>query len=830
MAAGADEIHGIIIVGGGICGLATALALHRKGISSLVLERAETLRATGAGIGIQVNGWRALDQLEVGNELRKLAMPLSGSACRMDKRDIHDSSRAIKVPIRTEFRCLKRSDLLETLAKHLPVGSIRFGCQVEAISLEPITRFPVVSGNDGTSIKAKHAVFAIYPEGHNFANRFQQLIGDGVNFRLIPIDDKIVSFNAIHLQPSKADCSTISRNMELIQLVTLQRMQGFPEEIIDLVRHCDTASLSFTQFCYRAPWHMAFETFQQGTVTVAGDAMHVMGSFLGQGGACGLEDTVVLARCLARTTMSEGVNHSGDDRKLGKSIENGLRLYVKERRWRILMLSFQTFLMGVLVAASSGFKKVLATTVLAVLFRSNCKPKEHTRNSRTPLTRAVPTPGPTHSHWKSWAEWIVEAQARLRRGRSTRRGLSIHVTDRAVTRRALVQHSAAFLDRPATSVPSTILTRSRHHNVLSAPYGPYWRAVRGHVAAGALHPSRLGQLGDLVRALRSGAPAGESLHFAVFSVIAEMCFGEDVVYELGEARLRAILRFQRDLLLALPSFWVFVKYPRIGRLLYTSRWRQLLALRRQQEVSFLPLVAEVRNRKTKARHGSTFTAYVESLRELRVHEDGDRAVTDGELVSLISEFLGAGTESTASALEWTMDNLVKHPEPQRKLRLEVDAVVGSSRDRTVEAADLSRMPYLKAVVLERLRRHPPVPFVLRHVRGRDADAAAGALGVPRLPGGGATVNFLVGKIGRDPAAMMPFGAGRRICPGLAPVVFYLEYFVANLAREFERWEADGEEVDLAEFHGSFFTLMDRPLRARLVPQDAAAAAAARPAK
>jgi cytochrome P450 family 89 subfamily A len=62
-----------------------------------------------------------------------------------------------------------------------------------------------------------------------------------------------------------------------------------------------------------------------------------------------------------------------------------------------------------------------------------------------------------------------------------------------------------------------------------------------------------------VRALRSGAPAGESLHFAVFSVIAEMCFGEDVVSELGEARLRAILRFQRDLLLALPSFWLFVK-------------------------------------------------------------------------------------------------------------------------------------------------------------------------------------------------------------------------------------------------------------------------------
>jgi cytochrome P450 len=84
-----------------------------------------------------------------------------------------------------------------------------------------------------------------------------------------------------------------------------------------------------------------------------------------------------------------------------------------------------------------------------------------------------------------------------------------------------------------------------------------------------------------------------------------------------------------------------------------------------------------------------------------------------------------------------------------------------------------------------------------------------------VPGGGATVNFLVGKIGRDGAAwsdptefkperflpgedgegvdltcmrelkMMPFGARRRACPGLAMGMLHLEYFVANLVREFE---------------------------------------------
>lgn len=70
-----EEIE-IVIVGGGICGLATALALHRKGIKSVVLERSESLRATGAGIAVHTNGWRALDQLGIGSKLRQNALPL----------------------------------------------------------------------------------------------------------------------------------------------------------------------------------------------------------------------------------------------------------------------------------------------------------------------------------------------------------------------------------------------------------------------------------------------------------------------------------------------------------------------------------------------------------------------------------------------------------------------------------------------------------------------------------------------------------------------------------------------------------------------------------
>ena len=148
--------------------------------------------------------------------------------------------------------------------------------------------------------------------------------------------------------------------------------------------------------------------------------------------------------------------------------------------------------------------------------------------------------------------------------------------------------------------------------------------------------------------------------------------------------------------------------------------------------------------------------YVDSLLGLRISEDGGggggRNLTEREMVSLRSEFLVAGTDSTAAVVQWIMANLVAQPEIQARLRDEIHQVAGACIVH-IEEEDLPRMPYLVAVMLEGLRRHPPGHFVLPH-----AVAATGVVEeygyamledfrVPRH----ASVNFKVAGMGLDEA-------------------------------------------------------------------------------
>ncbi|XP_009361911.2 monooxygenase 1-like [Pyrus x bretschneideri] len=381
-----DTRESIVIVGGGICGLATALALHRKGIRSVVLERSNRLPATGVAIIVHLNGWRALDQLGVASLLRQTSFPiLSGQFISLGSGEIEDMDVG-----KEELRVLKRTDLISVLADNLPPNTVRFGCEVHSVKLNPGTSSPVLQLQDGTILNPKVVIgcdgvnsivsnvmgvkapnifricvirgFTRYPDGHEFGSEFTLTRKDDTQVGRLPMTKNLVYWFMTRKHSSQD--SAASKDQKLIRELGVKSVEGFPTSTIEMFKNCELESLHLTEYVrYHTPWDILRKPSRAGTVSLAGDAMHTMGPFLAQGGSAALEDAVVLARCVAQKTC---VDPSGRGTKL--MVEEALDQYVKERKTRVLRLSLQTYLIGKMFHTSSQFVKLICVVLLAILF------------------------------------------------------------------------------------------------------------------------------------------------------------------------------------------------------------------------------------------------------------------------------------------------------------------------------------------------------------------------------------------------------------------------------------------------------------------------------
>lgn len=437
----------------------------------------------------------------------------------------------------------------------------------------------------------------------------------------------------------------------------------------------------------------------------------------------------------------------------------------------------------------------------------------------------------------------------------------IFIFDGALAYQALVQKGSLFADRPKPlHIPKII--SSNQHTITLAGYGPLWRLLRRNLTSMILHPARimdfhsarkwvLDILLNRLRTLSGAGPVKVVDHFQVsmFHLLVVMCFGD----KMEESQIEEIKAAFQELLASLFSRFRVLNFRQawLTRILFRGRWNEFYKLKKKQEDLLIPYI-----RKQISRTKSESTCYLDTLLTLEIPCGTNESITSGtrklneeELVSLCFEFLNAGTDTTSTTLQWIMANLVKYPNIQYKLFEEIKGVVGEVATEVREDA-LSKMPYLKAVVLEGLRRHPPGHFVLPHSVTQEAE-----LGGYKIPKN-ASINFAVAEMGWDSEVwedpmmfkperfmgmimdrdinleefdmigfgsheikMMPFGAGRRICPGRGLALLHLEYFVANLVWNFE-WKAiEGDEVDLAEKQ-EFTIVMKHPLHTQISPRQA----------
>ncbi|CAI8619455.1 unnamed protein product [Vicia faba] len=425
----------------------------------------------------------------------------------------------------------------------------------------------------------------------------------------------------------------------------------------------------------------------------------------------------------------------------------------------------------------------------------------------------------------------------------------VFISDRSVAYNALIQKSSVFSDRPKAP-PNMKLISSNQHTINSASYGATWRTLRRNLAAEMLHPSRAKSFSEirrwvlqtLLHRLKSSSESCNSIkvvdhiQYAMFCLLVFMCYGERV----NDEKINDIERVQRALLLSLNKFNVLNHFPKITRVLFRKRWEELLKLKQDQEDVLLPLIRARKQAKESGSFKNKVVSYVDTLLELELPEE-KRKLNEDEMVSLCSEFLNAGTDTTSTALQWIMANLVKYPQVQEKIMEELKTAFGAERteeNAEVKEEDLHKLPYLKSVILEGLRRHPPGHFVLPHTVKEDV-----VLNGYLVPKDG-IVNFMVADIGRDPRVwedpmefkperfmkdetfditgskeikMMPFGVGRRICPGYNLAMLHLEYYVANLVWNFDWKLPQGGDVDLSEKH-EFTVVMKNPLQVHISPR------------
>lgn len=291
---------------------------------------------------------------------------------------------------------------------------------------------------------------------------------------------------------------------------------------------------------------------------------------------------------------------------------------------------------------------------------------------------------------------------------------AVHDTQRRHHRRPLPHHHVGAL-RPALARPPP-----QPHRRSPPPDAPARRqALRGLVAD--LREQQLANAnGDGV------VLAAESIRDAMFGLASTMCFS----YGVDAGVVRAMADVQTELVRSLSAMRTFAAgrpFLAVSRLIYRKRWNKFAMIRRKQEELYLPLIDGCRRRH---RGDSDETpSYVQTLLDLHVpvelqaddgHNSGSkqrqqqRKLEDGELVGLCSEFLGQVTESTAASLQWTMANLIKHPDIQEAIREEIDAAVDTDAEEVREEV-LGKLDHLNAVILEGLRLHPSIMMVFRQV-------------------------------------------------------------------------------------------------------------------
>lgn len=389
-------------------------------------------------------------------------------------------------------------------------------------------------------------------------------------------------------------------------------------------------------------------------------------------------------------------------------------------------------------------------------------------------------------------------------------------------------HDHVFASRPRSVVADTLMYGSC--DIAFAPYGEQWRQGRKLFAAHLLSAKKVqssrGAAADQVRMVMSkiieATTTGHTVDMSelLYTFVNDMtCRIASRKFFQKEGRSKLLRDLINDSSRLLGGFNVEEYFPAFARAgLLRSAVAKAESVRNRW-ADLLDKVIDDHMSEDKSTFDQKDGDFVDIL--LSVQQEYD--LTRERMKALLTDVFFAATDTSAHTLDCTMVELIRRPQLLRKLQAEVRSIVPQGRE-IINETDLSNMTYLKAVIKETLRLHPVAPLLAPHIAMHDCNidgymVSAGtrvvvniwAVGrdskfwkdpeeyVPERFIDGVHVNFK----GND-FQFLPFGAGRRICPGINLAVANMELMVANLMYHFD-WEPpsgiERKDIDMTEIFG-----------------------------
>nr|GMC93238.1 cytochrome P450 CYP736A12-like [Ipomoea batatas] len=408
---------------------------------------------------------------------------------------------------------------------------------------------------------------------------------------------------------------------------------------------------------------------------------------------------------------------------------------------------------------------------------------------------------------------------------------NIIVSSPQAAQQFLKTHDLNFASRPPQEAPKYISYDQK--DLAWSEYGPYWRNMRklctlellSNLKIASFQSMRREELCLLVESFKQAALDGAAVDLSSkvssmsSNMSCRMVFGKR--YEdkdLGDKGFKAVID-EIQYLAAVPNLGDY--FPYLGKLDFQGLTRRMKAVAKLCDEFFEKIIDE---REQAENNGDTKGTkdFVDTMLEIMKSGETPFEFTREHVKSTMLDMLVTSMDTSSSVIDWTMSELFRHPKVMEKVKEEIERHVGSNR--MVEEEDLESLEYLAMVIKESLRIHPVAPLLLPHAAIEDC--VIDGFHIPKK----ARIWVNYWAIGRDPNVwsdpekftperfkgsqidyrgrdfeFIPFGSGRRSCPGLQLGVTVVRLVVANLVHCFDWALPNGmlpDDLDMTEELGA----------------------------